>query len=60
MKSNEYVICPYCKSKHNKGEVIGQSGIINIFGTEKGVTCRKCGKDFTCEVGVKITYRTRK
>lgn len=35
MISNEYVICPYCKSKHNKGGVIGQSGIINIFGTEK-------------------------
>lgn len=60
MTSNEYVICPYCKSKHGKGVVIGQSGIINIFGTEKGVTCRKCGKSFSCEVEVKIIYRTRK
>lgn len=60
MISNEYIICPYCKNKHNKGIAIGQSGIINIFGTEKMITCPKCNKDFTCEVEVKITYKTRK
>ena len=60
MISNEYVICPYCKSKHEKNVVIGQSGIINIFGTEREVTCKKCDKDFCCEVEVKIVYRTRK
>ena len=60
MRSNEYVICPYCKSNNCKSDVIGQSGIINIYGTEKGITCKKCGKDFSCEVEVKITYKTRK
>lgn len=60
MISKEYIICPYCKSNHSKGIVIGQSGIINIFGTERSITCRNCNKDFTCEVEVKITYKTRK
>ena len=60
MISNEYIICPYCKSKHSKGVAIGQSGVINIFGTEREITCRNCDKSFVCKVDVKIAYKTRK
>lgn len=60
MISNEFIICPYCKTEHLKNVVLGASGLVNVSGTIRDVTCRKCGKDFSCEVDVKIVYKTRK
>ena len=60
MVSNEFVICPYCKYANLKNVVLGSSGLINVSGTERTVGCRKCGKEFSCEVQVNIRYKTRK
>ena len=60
MVSNDFVICPFCKAKNLKNTVLVASGLVNIYGTERAVECRKCGKEFSCEVEVKIRYKTRK
>ena len=60
MISKDSIICPYCKKEHTKSLVLGTSGVINIFGTERELECTKCGKSFRCEVEVKITYKTKK
>lgn len=60
MVSEEYVVCPHCKANHNKHDVVGNSGLINYFGSEFSMTCKKCGKDFYGEYIVKIKYKTRK
>ena len=58
--STEYIICPYCKSKSLTNQILGTSGVINTGGTERSVNCKKCGKDFICEVAIKLTFKTRK
>ena len=58
--SIDSVICPYCKTPHSKSVIQGTSGLINHNGTERSVTCRRCGKDFTCVMTVTIKFKTIK
>ena len=60
MISKEFVICPFCKKTHNKHKAIGTSGLINYAGSERGITCEKCGKEFVCVYEVEIRYKTSK
>lgn len=60
MVSDKFVVCPYCKAGNLRNVVLGASGLVNVSGTERVVQCRKCGKEFSCEVQVNIKYRTRK
>lgn len=60
MISKDYVICPYCKKENSKNKAIGTSGLINYVGSERSVTCNKCGKEFRCVYEVSIKYKTSK
>lgn len=57
---NDCIICPYCGAEHNKHLLMGNSGLVNYCGSEKYMSCRKCGKSFDCKMEVIIRYKTRK
>lgn len=58
--SAESVICPYCKAKQSKSLALGDTGLINYRGSERTLSCRKCAKDFKCEISVTIKFKTTK
>lgn len=60
MVSEEGIICPYCKKKHNKHKAIGNSGLVNYAGSTFSMVCDRCGKDFYGEYEVRIKYKTHK
>lgn len=58
--SESDIICPYCKCEHSRFFIMGTTGLINHNGTTRTMACRKCGKDFECEMIVKIKFKTSK
>lgn len=61
MNDSENIICPHCKRRHSKYKILGSSGLINHSGYESiYVCCEKCGKDFYCDIEVKLKIKTRK
>ena len=49
---NEFVLCPYCKTKYSRGSEMEFDG----EGDERECECEKCGKKFFAGINIVIDY----